>query len=305
MNERVKMPLNYHHLNYFRVIASEGSIAAAAKALRVSQSSLSIQLKQLENFIDNPLFVRERKRLVLTEMGRTVLVYADEIHRLGSELLELTRKRVDPMIDHLHIGALDGVPKSVVTSLIEEAYRNDRCMVTLTEGTREDIYRGLSEHRVDVVLAHCPPPMDPKHRIHARKIGKSPIVACSVDKFKNLQPGFPHSLDGQPLILPTRHSMLRHQVDHFFKLNQLSLNCVLETEDASIRKRMAMSGLGVLILSDIAAENFLDGDQTVNFGQMDDLWEEYWLISATKKVEHPIVEKLMRGFQITTIDSQG
>ncbi|MCT4641008.1 MAG: LysR family transcriptional regulator [Bacteriovoracaceae bacterium] len=81
--------LNYHHLIYFKEIATQGSISAASKLLNVGQPALSSQLKQFENFLGIDLFVRKGRRLVLTDAGRIILDYALKINELR-ELEEIT-----------------------------------------------------------------------------------------------------------------------------------------------------------------------------------------------------------------------
>ncbi len=57
--------LNYHHLRYFRAIAQQRSLTRAAEQLHVSPSALSIQLRQLEERLGQPLFERQHRQLVL------------------------------------------------------------------------------------------------------------------------------------------------------------------------------------------------------------------------------------------------
>ena len=82
------IPLNYHHLYYFYVIAKEGSVSKAAKTLRLAQPTLSAQLKQFESFLDKKLFERENRKLKLTEDGHRILGYAKSIFDLGQELMD-------------------------------------------------------------------------------------------------------------------------------------------------------------------------------------------------------------------------
>ncbi|HZY05282.1 MAG TPA: LysR family transcriptional regulator, partial [Anaeromyxobacteraceae bacterium] len=78
--------LNYHHLYYFWTVARAGSIARASEELRLSQPTISNQLKTLEEALGHKLFERQGRRLVLTDVGRTALRYADDIFRTGREL---------------------------------------------------------------------------------------------------------------------------------------------------------------------------------------------------------------------------
>ena len=78
--------LNYHHLYYFWHVAKTGNLTQVAQKLHVSQSALSTQIKQLEDLTDTRLFDRDGRLLVLTEVGRIVLGYANDIFNKGQEL---------------------------------------------------------------------------------------------------------------------------------------------------------------------------------------------------------------------------
>ena len=84
--------INYHHLYYFWRVALSGSITKTADECHVSQSALSQQIKQLETSMDVRLFERAGRQLLLTDVGRKVLSYADEIFTTGEELQSFINK---------------------------------------------------------------------------------------------------------------------------------------------------------------------------------------------------------------------
>ena len=85
--------LNYHHLLYFWTVARHGSVSAASEELRLAQPTVSGQLRILEDALGDRLFLRVGRRMVLTEVGRTVFRYADEIFTLGRELMDVVKGR--------------------------------------------------------------------------------------------------------------------------------------------------------------------------------------------------------------------
>ncbi|MEI6834760.1 MAG: LysR family transcriptional regulator [bacterium] len=107
----MKQWLNYHHLFYFRTIALEGSVVKAAKRLRLGQPTLSTQLRIFEDHIGQKLFEREARTLRLTEAGKMVLDYANEIFKLGDEMVEAINDRLTSSRVNLTVGALDRFPK--------------------------------------------------------------------------------------------------------------------------------------------------------------------------------------------------
>lgn len=287
--------LNYHHLFYFRVIATEGGIARAAEKLRLGQPTLSTQLKQLEDMIGKPLFVRRNRKLALTEAGKAALDYANEIFRLGDEMLEVLKDETSQNQIHLQIGALDSVPKNVILSLVKEAYKIAPCTVSILEGQGDELFRELYAHRIDLILSNYPPQAGKGTQVFSKSIARLPVSIYGAEKFKSLRRSFPKSLDGKPIILPTAHSKLRHDLNHYFKLQGIRVTPIAETQDSSLQKLMAAHGVGFAPLSEFEG---VQDENLVKIGRLDGVHEEVWLISAQRKLENPVAAKLMRSFSL-------
>ncbi|MBA4207627.1 MAG: LysR family transcriptional regulator, partial [Polymorphum sp.] len=84
--------LNYHHLRYFRAVAHDGNLTRTAERLNLSQSALSVQIRQLEERLGHALFERRGRQLHLTEAGRIALDHADAIFSAGEELIATLRQ---------------------------------------------------------------------------------------------------------------------------------------------------------------------------------------------------------------------
>jgi len=115
--------INYHHLLYFYTIAREGSIAKACKQLHLTQPTLSAQLRALEGYLDEQLFLRSGRSLVLTEIGRLVYRYAEEIFTLGRELTDTLKGRPSGRPMRFTVGIADAMPKLIAYRLLEPALR--------------------------------------------------------------------------------------------------------------------------------------------------------------------------------------
>jgi LysR family transcriptional activator of nhaA len=118
--------LNYHHLLYFWTVARTGSIARASQELRLSQPTISNQIKTLESHLDVRLFERQGRRLVLTDTGHMVMRYADEIFRTGREL-QLALKGL-PTGERVRLvaGVVDVIPKLVAERLLAPALKVEK-----------------------------------------------------------------------------------------------------------------------------------------------------------------------------------
>ncbi|XGC81590.1 LysR family transcriptional regulator [Bdellovibrio bacteriovorus] len=287
--------LNYHHLYYFRAIANEGGIAKASEKLRIGQPTLSTQLRQLEDILGKSLFERRHRKLVLTEAGKAALDYANEIFRLGDEMMEVIKDQTSQNQTHLQIGALDGVPKNVLLSLVKEAYKIGPCTVSILEGRGDELLRELRGHRLDLIVSNYPAQLMEEEKVYSKSVAKMPVAVYGSTRFAGLKKSFPQSLNGKPFVLPTLHSKLRHDLNHFFKLKGIHIEPVAETQDTSLQKLLAEDGLGLAPLSEMKN---LKEKNLIRLGRLDGVYEELWLISAQRKIENPIAAKLMQQFSL-------
>ncbi|MCX6833643.1 MAG: LysR family transcriptional regulator, partial [candidate division Zixibacteria bacterium] len=113
--------VNYHHLLYFWLVAREGSLARASTELRLAQSTVSKQIHVLEEVLGQQLFEKSGRNLVLTEGGRIVYRYADEIFGLGREMLDTLRDRPTGRSLRVTVGVADVVPKLVAERVLSPA----------------------------------------------------------------------------------------------------------------------------------------------------------------------------------------
>ncbi len=105
--------LNYHHLLYFYTVAREGTIARASTELRLAQPTISGQIRALEDQLGEKLFQRSGRNLVLTDIGRVVYRYADDIFATGRELMDTLKDRPTGRPVRLQVGVADEVTKII------------------------------------------------------------------------------------------------------------------------------------------------------------------------------------------------
>src|SRR5215510_11454433 len=115
--------LNYHHLFYFWTVARTGSIAEASKELLLAPLTISAQITRLQETLGERLFSRSGRRLVLTEAGRVVFRYAEDIFGLGKELVDTLKDRPTGRPLRVQIGVADVVPKVIAHRLIAPALK--------------------------------------------------------------------------------------------------------------------------------------------------------------------------------------
>ncbi len=288
--------LNYHHLYYFWMTANEGSIKDASKKLTIGQPTISTQIKNLEGSLNQNLFKRKSRRLVLTEAGKVVLDYANQIFNLGNELMEVINDGTFSKRMHVQFGALDSVPKSLTQSLIHSAQEIGPCTIAVLEGGGDYLFRELEAHRIDLVVSNHPPTIGDTKQYFSKLLAKLPISIFSTKKFQNLKRKFPQSLKDQPFIMPSLHSKLRHDLEHFFQINNISVDVIIETQDTSIQKLLGNEGMGLIPLPDFAGKDLVKEGKLIKLGTLQGVTEDFWLISSPRKIQNPIASSLMKEF---------
>lgn len=290
--------INYHHLFYFKAIAEEGSVSAAAQKLKLGQPTLSAQLKQFEEALGIELFERRHKRLVLTEQGRVALDYARNIFNLGHEMYEVLHDRLKPHRPALCIGALDSIPKQVVIQLVRAAMQTMPCQVSLVEGRSDELLRELNAHRVDLWVTNFLPRGSEAKQLFHRSVASKAVSFFGAPKYKGLRKGFPESVSGEPLIVPTYDSKLRYDLDHWAELHGISLDVVVESQDIAVKEQMAVEGLGLVPAASYAVTQQVASGELVEIGTLHGVREELFLVTAQRKIENPLAAALMKTFRL-------
>jgi LysR family transcriptional regulator, transcriptional activator of nhaA len=290
--------VNYHHLLYFKTIAIEGGIANAAKKLRLGQPTLSTQLKQFEDSLGHVLFDRKKKRLQLTEAGKLILSYANEIFKMGDEMVDALNDRHLVEKVQIQIGANDHVPKHLALKVFEFAASQFDCLVAMEEGHGDQLLRELRAHRTDLVISNYSPPVGEAGGFYAKCVTKMQVVICGAPKYARLKRNFPASLVGQPMIMPSVLCKLRQDVEHLFKLQEISTNVVAEVQDTSLQKLMGIHGHGLIPIAEPAIAEHVANKELVVIGTLPGVYEELWLIAAQRKLDNPVAAAIMKRFSL-------
>ncbi len=288
--------LNYHHLFYFWITAKEGSINSASKKLGIGQPTISTLIKTLEETLEQSLFDRKNRSLVLTEAGKVVFDYASQIFALGDEMMEVIKDGTFSKRVHVQFGVLDSVPKGLVQSLIGSAQKTGPCVISIIEGEEDYLFRELQAHRIDLIISNFPPSTGNKKQFFSRLLSKNSVAIYGSKKFQPLKRKFPHSLQGQPFIMPSLHSKFRHDLNHFFRSNSINVDTIIETQDTSIQKLLGIQGMGLIPLPDFAGVDLVKEKKLIKLGTLQGVTEDFLLVSSPRKFQNPIAQSLMENF---------
>jgi LysR family transcriptional activator of nhaA len=283
--------INYKHLHYFWMVAKEGGIARASERLHLTPQTISGQLSLLEENLGEALFTRVGRNLELTEFGRMVLRYADEIYSLGGELEEMIHNLPDRRPLVFKVGVADVVPKSIAYRLLAPALQLPQPVrIVCREGALNTLLVELAVHRIDLVIADAPVPSDVNVRGFNHPLGDCGITFFAAPKLvRKLGKNFPHSLSSAPLLLPSDITMLRGRLLQWFDELHIHPRIVGEFDDSALMKTFGRAGAGVFIApTPIAAE--IEKQYGVKvIGQTDEVRDHFFAISVERKISHPAV----------------
>lgn len=289
--------LNYHHLLYFWAVAREGSVTRASEQLHLAQPTVSGQLKALEEALGEKLFERSGRRLVLTDVGRVVFRYADEIFSLGRELQDTLKGRPTGRPIRFTVGVADAVPKLVAYRLLLPALSlPEPVHVVCRDGKPERLLAELSVHALDLVLSDAPVGAEVKVKAYSHLLGETPVAFFGTEALAAAHHrGFPRSLDGAPVLLPTEGSSLRRSLDQWFDTEGLRPRVAGEIEDRALLKVFGQAGVG-LFPAPVAIEAEVRAQFGVKLvGRVDAVKERFYALSAERKLKHPAVVAISRA----------
>ncbi len=285
------LKLNLKHLRYFWAVATHGTIVQAAEALFITPQTISGQLKELESQIGSELFRKEGRKLVLTETGRLVFSYADEMFRLGVELQDVLTGRTQGATITLKVGVAMVVPKLLAYRVLEPVLQiQDPVKLICHEAPLVDLLADLSVHKLDMVLADSPINPSLNIRAYNHALGESGISFFAAPKeAKRLRGSFPASLDGEKILMPSSGSSLRSNLEIWFQRQQIEPVVVAEFEDRALMKTFGERGIGVFTSPTAVEQDVIDKYRVKVVGRSDEVTESFYVISPERHIKHPAI----------------
>lgn len=232
MAASVRLP-NFNHLYYFHVVASEGSLAKAAQRLRVTQPTISAQIRHLEQFVGHRLFERSGRGMRLTAKGEYVVEHTSLMFRASQRMIQGLQPNAAPEPKSLVIG----VASSVASTLAARTFvplLSDGVVVQVRHGEQDYLMRELLGRDIDIVLGDRAPVGGHERRLAIEEISRPPFVAIAPRALARQVATFPHDLARLPLILYPPSSRYRWEIERYLTDHGVEPKVTAETEDVGI-----------------------------------------------------------------------
>jgi LysR family transcriptional regulator, transcriptional activator of nhaA len=287
--------MNFNHLFYFWTVGRHGSVTTAANELNVAQPTISVQIRQLEQFFGEKLFDRTGKRMTLTESGQAVMRYADEMFRLSEDMLRSLRQIGPDQGMPLTVGTADAVPKIIVRSVLVPVMQLEPAPLIICREWRADqLLSELSMHRLDLMISDSPAAPSLERRTISHLVTTTPMMLAAVPTLaRKYRAGFPKSLEGAPFIMPTSNNAMRESVDRWFQSVGVKPRVVLEAEDRALLHYVAELGQGIIPVAVLSYPQLRRQFGIEKIGLMHDCHESYYAIVIERKQQHPAVDRIV------------
>lgn len=284
--------MNYKHLHYFQQVAKLGGVLRASEQLHLSPQTISGQIQLLEEALGTPLFAKSGRGLVLTDAGRMVLDYAEDIFSIGAELEEAVRNHPGKnKLLEFRVGVADAVPKMIACRLLEPAAQlPEPVRIVCREWKLDALLGELALHRLDLVIADTPIPSNVSVRAFNHKLGSSGISFFAAPSLlKSLRRPFPACLDRAPMLLPAEDSAVGQHLRTWLQARSLHPRVVCECDDSALAKEFGRRGMGIFAAPTVL-ERAIEQQYGVRaLGATPDVVQEFFAISIERLISHPCV----------------
>jgi LysR family transcriptional activator of nhaA len=289
--------LNYRQLHYFWVVAKTGSIVRACEQLNLTPQTISGQITLLEQTYGIELFRRVGRQLELSESGRQILPYAEQMFQLGGELEALLRAQPNEQQIPFRVGVADVVPKSIVYRLIAPTMAlSEPIRITCREDKLERLLADLAIQRLDLVISDSPMPSHLDIKGYSQKLGECGISFFATQRLaEQYGADFPKGLHGAPMLIPGQETVVRSRLLRWFAEQQIQPRIIGEFDDSALMQAFGQSGSGIFIAPSVIADEIKRQYAVELIGQTDAVAESFYAISVERKVKHPGIVAITEG----------
>lgn len=249
------MTLNLGYLATFRLVAQRGSFSAAADVLGISQPAVSLQVRQLEQFLQTRLIERTGRGVKATAAGMALLLHGERIEQAVNEAVQSVNDCSQNVSGTVSLGTGATACIHLLPPLLQQLReRYPMLVVGVTTGNTQDIARAVEENRLDMGLVTLPAS---GRGLDITAVLREEFVFISASAQAELSP---EALQNLPLIAFEAGSGTRTLIDGWFQQAGLKVTPVMQLGSIEAIKRMVAAGLGYSIIPRMAVARRYDSE---------------------------------------------
>lgn len=284
--------LNYHHLRYFWAVAHDGNLTRTAERLNLSQSAVSVQIKQLEASLGHALFERRGRQLILTEAGRIALDHADAIFASGRELIGTLQEKGRSR-QAVRIGALATLSRNFHMEFLRPILGRQDVEIILRSGRSAELLQALEALNLDVVLINHAPLRDAATPFVSHRLSEQPVSLVGTPELLGGISGLNDLLAGLPIILPTSDTGVRIGFDALTERLGIRPQIAAEVEDMAMMRLLARDGVGLAVLPPIVVQDELTNGRLIEADRLPGIGETFFAVTLSRRFPNPVLSDLL------------
>lgn len=300
---------NYNHLYYFYVTAKAGGVTSASSHLRISQPSLSSQLKVLEQSLDLKLFQKAGRTIELTTSGTEVFGFCRQMFEFSEKMTEVISKRVPSSTRKICIGVSEHVDRSfvaeVVSLFLKKYDLEKRPKVTVVSATQAQLLEKLRFKEFDAVVTDTG--MVDSNFVDLEKADVPVVLTCSKnwrapDQVKDIDSAtiFQQIVDDDSIqwIMPSPKFKFRGEIDKFFEANKVKKKIAFESDLMGSLVHAVTDEIGMAFFPLLYVNQFIRDKTMQLIGPKDGYWKyQVSLTCHNQNKEDQLVQQFANSFK--------
>jgi len=272
-----------------------GNLTKTAEKLHVSQSALSSQIKQLESSLECELFIRQGRKLVLTEMGNVAFSYAESIFSKGNELETLLRKGFESEVQTVHIGVLSTMSRNFIDSFVEPVLNNHRIKLEITSAGQATLLSLLSNHQLDLALTNIDVRGGSQELWESILLNRQPVHIIGHHGL-DILPNFSKRYEHYEWILPSDQNPIRAAFDGLCALHNIEPTVIAEANDMAMLRLLARDSRGITVMPEVVVKDELRNGTLKSYCELPEVFENFYAVTIKKHFRKSEVNSLISQF---------
>lgn len=278
--------LNYHHLFYFWMVCKEDGFAKAADRLRVSQSAVSIQVRQLEEFFGQKLMDRGPRRFKLTEAGQVVLAESEKIFSQGTDLVHYFR--TGKMWKKFRVGAPGALSKNLQIKILKSAIDDPGVELSLEAGDPQLLLERLLNYQLDAVITDVPFPSSEAEPLIQSEIASETV--CLVGKRSQPRSRDLSSRLATGVFVPARSSPMTAAIIESLEAEHGRVQVKGFIDDIAVLRLLALETEYPVAIPRIGVRRELENKELLVLHEFKKIQQQYHLVYRQRGKRHPLLK---------------
>ena len=285
--------LNFRHLYSFWMVHKKGSFQKASEAMFVSQSTVSEQVKSLEDYLQKDLFERLPRTLKLTDAGLDLLSYAEDIFSKSREINRFVRDReIGDKKVTLRVGITGSISRNLLYGFFGTSLLNDAIASFEIVGSHyNELAKACENFEIDFFISDEPPVGKSAKSLMTKVLFKSPVVLVGKKRIvSKIEKGTSEEID----LYRFKHQLIEDSIISDLESKyDVKFNEKIVSDDISLLRFFANSGKGVSLIPEVGAHEDLLKSQVIKLQFNSLRFIDFYVNSSKKRQSNPMIQEIL------------